>query len=84
MSRGFLGRLRKQQKWLCANFHQYQPIYFKVSLSVMVGIHHHHNLSAFPKGETSAALDSARPLGRELNPSWVTAKTDSWRGVSVK
>jgi len=77
MSRGFLGRLRKQQKWLCANFHQYQPIYFKVSLSVMVGIHHHHNLSAFPEGETSAALDSARPLGRELNPSWVRAKTDS-------
>lgn len=87
MSRGFLGRLRKQQTWLSANFHQYQSICFQVPLCItrhlnssdVVGIHHHLISSGFPEGGTSAALDPARPLGKKSKPVTAEGKELKYR-----
>lgn len=87
MSGGFLGRLRKQQTWLSANFHQYQSICFQVPLCItrhlnssdVVGIHHHLISSGFPEGGTSAALDPARPLGKKSKPVTAEGKELKYR-----
>lgn len=90
MSKGFLGRHRRQQKWLCASFHQYRSISFQVPLYItrhlsssdVVGIYHHLIRSVFPEGGTSGALDPARPLRRSTHPPTGEGRSPThWTGV---
>lgn len=81
MSKGFLGRHRKQQKWaICFQV----PLYITRHLNSadVVGIYHHLIPSVFPEGGTSGALDPARLLGRSTNPPTGEGRSPThWTGV---